>query len=123
MKKIKMMPDVVVPEGGRMNVNTGDREDLPMTMVKFLNLCMNTHDKFGKGLEGVSQGLKIKNAYEKAKGHLLLEDPDYSEFKKAINGASLQPVLAMACKIYYDAIEEAVDVEVTKTTTAGKKDK
>ena len=122
MKKIKLIPDVNIPEAGKLDVDKGEREGLPFSMIKFLNICLNGHEKFGKGLDGVSQGLKIKNTYEnpKNKGFFQLEEPEYAELKKAVEGAALTPILAMGCKIYYEAINDAVDVEVTQTVESGK---
>ena len=115
MKKITIAPPVTIPEAGRINQITGERESMLFDMVKWLNTCMNQHEKFGKGFEGVSQGLKIKTAYESAKEEFQLEDTDFNELKKAVSTASLNPMVGMACKIFYDAIENAVDIEVNKT--------
>ena len=107
MKKIKIIPEITVRDAQMLN---GETKDLPMAMARFLNTCLNSHEKFGKGLAGVSQGLKIKTAFENAKTSFQLEDADYDELKVAVNGARLQPQIAMSCKPFYEAIENALDV-------------
>ena len=107
MKKIQICPDVVindVPIRG-----TAETTDIDFTMVKFLNTCINSCEKFGKGLEGVSQGLKIKNAFESGKESFILEDAEYHALKKAINDCTINPIIAMGCKIYYEAVENAAE--------------
>jgi len=122
MKKISIVPPITIPEAGNRDPMTGDRGSLDFDMVKWLTVLINGHEKFGKGFEGISQGIKIKTAFEKAKGHFLLEEPEYRELTAAMNGTPLNPMVGMACMPYYKAVEEAVDVEVTpKTTGKGKK--
>ena len=114
MKKITIAPPVTIPEAGKINQITGERESMPFDMVKWLNTCLNQHEKFGKGFEGVSQGLKIKTAYESAQEYFELEDTDFNELKKAVGSAALNPMVGMACKVFYEAIENAIDVEIQK---------
>jgi len=119
MKKIKIIPEITIRD---VPLTTGGSKDLPFDMIKFLNTCMNQHEKFGKGLAGVSQGLKIKNSFEKAKTSFQLEDAEYEELKRAVNNAGLSPQIAMACQPFYQAIEDALDVEIPKTAAkTGKK--
>ena len=119
MKKIKGMPPVMIPDG-KMNRQTGEREDLRFTMKEWLDTVVHAHEKFGKGLEGVEQGLRIKNAYGDAKKDFQLENADFKELENAMASSTLNPLVAIACHIYYRAVDEAVDVEIPKTGSKKK---
>jgi len=106
MKKIKVIPPI------QMVVPTKDGPvNLEMTMVRFLTDAMNNHAHFGKGFAGVTQGLKIKGVIDSAKDEIALEDVDYTELRKAVDGTAFHPVIAMACKMYYDAVEKPITQE------------
>ena len=121
MKKIKMMPNVTVKDG-KFNRVTGDRMNMPFSMKEWLDGIINSHEHFGKGIEGVRQALRIKESYEKAKvpSTFQLEDADYKELHTAMEQSALNPQIAMTCMTYYDAMEDALDVEVTKTVPKKK---
>ena len=119
MKKIKVLPPISIPEG-RINRQTGAKEDQSFTMKEWLDGIVHMHEPFGKGLEGVEKGLRIKNAYSNAKKDFQLEDADFKELEAAMNSAGLNPLVAISCHIYYKAISEAVDVDISSAATRKK---
>ena len=122
MKKIKILPGIVVRN---VELPGGIKRDLDFTMKRWLDTIVHGHQRFGKGLEGVEQGLRIKNAYADAKKEFQLENADFKELEDAVENSGLNPQIAIACHLYYKAVDEAVDVEVvpkpTKKTAAKKK--
>lgn len=110
MKKITIMPDVVIPEN-KLNFRTGKQEDEPFSMKRYFNLIINNHKPFGsKELDKIEQGLRITKACNEAAKEVILEEADYAELKKA-SETDLHPKTAMVTYPYRMAINNAETVK------------
>lgn len=109
MKKINILPDVVIREN-KLNLRTGEQDDEPFSMKRYFNLIIDNHKPFGSTLKKIEQGIRISNSCNEAVKKVVLEEADYAELKEAAE-KELHPKVAMACYPYRMAINNAETVE------------
>ena len=84
-----------------------EHDSQEITQKKWLTLCINQHERFGAGVEGIRQGQKIYATIDAANGEVKLEDADFNELKKAVESAKFSPAVARQVLGFYDEIDNA----------------
>lgn len=103
MHKIKRQPNITI-EGGSV-----------ITMNEWLKTAIEHHLPFGKGYANIKKAERILVAMNtKPEGEgIPLEDfieisnNDFTELYNAVQGLSMKPMVALAVKSFYEAVERA----------------
>jgi len=106
------MPDVKLPDVQIGNVTL--RAGQMFSMKQYLDAKTGGYEKFGKGLDGPEQGLRIRATYNGSDKSFQLEDRDYEELMKCINGVGMAPEVAMHSMPFALAVKNAETVKINK---------
>lgn len=124
-KKIKLLPDVTLPE---IMLGDGERRvllkgGLTYSMKQYLNIKVSNYPPFGggKGNEDKPfQGMRIRKAFNESNGSFKLTEEDWKVLKTCVTEVGLTPDLAMHGIQFGEAVKNAEDVELIEKK--GKKD-
>lgn len=87
----------------------------------WLKIALNTHQKLGKGFEGIELSMRLTAALKAKKNGVLSLDEDlFKVVYAAVDGCAYNPTLAMQIPEFWLAVKDAQEVEAAGEKPKGK---